>query len=74
MKKALVIIALLATSGKASNPISAYSLDTTLDTRTQGASVLTQGAQVDSRGLTFQLSVDITLDTRKPRATIILVR
>jgi len=74
MKKALVIIALLTTSGMASNPISAYSLDTTLDTRTQGASVLTQGTQVDSRGLTFQLSVDITLDTRKPRATIILVR
>jgi len=74
MKKALVFITLMAVTAIADSPISAVSSGTTLDTRTQGASVLPQDATVDSRGLTFKLSVDIVLDTRKPRATIILVR
>jgi len=74
MKKALVLSVLLATAGMANSPISAVSSGTTFDTRTQGVAILTQGAKVDSRGLTFDLSVDITLDTRIPRGTTILIR
>ena len=74
MKKALIMTALLATAATADIPSVAVSADITLDTQTQGAGVLAQDAAVDARGLTFDVSGDILLNTKVPYGTLIILR
>ena len=74
MKKALIIAALLATAyvADAANVASSSYID--LDVRTQGVGALVNETQVDPRGLTRAVSLDLTLDTRIPLGTVILIR
>ena len=74
MKKALIFTTLLATACVVDAANTAASADITLDTRTQGAAVLAGEAEVDVRGLTVDLSTDISLDTRIPLGTMFIVR
>ena len=81
MKKAsMTILAALAIAvlpAAANNtPTSAVSPGMTLDTRTQGHGALEMkdATALDSRGLTFDYSDEIDLNTMKPVPTIIIVR
>ena len=74
MKKAFILAALLAAAYVADAANVASSSDIALDTRTQGVGVLAAETQVDSRGLTRAVSLDLTLDTRIPLGTMILIR
>jgi len=75
MKTMLAIIAAtLAAAGSANTPVSAYSSATTLDTRTQGFAILNAPAQVETRGLTFDISDEIELNTMKVVPTIVIIR
>ena len=74
MKKAFILAALLAAAYAADAANVASSSDITLDVRTQGVGVLAAETQVDSRGLTRAVSLDIRLDTRIPLGTILLIR
>ena len=76
MKKALVLMTLLATAGMADPVNTAVSTSMTLDTQTQGAGALVNEAEVDARGLTIDFSrVELrVLNTKKRLATLILVR
>ena len=75
MRKALAFTALLASAcvADAANVAVSGAL-AAFDTRTQGIGVLLTETEIDARGLTFDVSADITLDTRIPLATLILVR
>jgi len=74
MKKLLILAALLVTAGIADAANVAASSYIDLDLRTQGFGVLANETEVDSRGLTRALSLDLTLDTRIPLGTVILVK
>jgi hypothetical protein len=56
--------ALLAGAVRAEGPASA---EATLDTRTQGADALAEDTVLDARDLTFDVSDDIRLNTKKIR-------
>jgi hypothetical protein len=77
MKKTLLLTAaLLAGGGLADDPVESFtaaSEEMTLDTRTQGADVLAEDAVLDARGLTFDVSNDIWLNTKKIIGTMILL-
>jgi hypothetical protein len=74
MKKTLLLTAaLLAGGGLADAPNVATSAEMTLDTRTQGADALAQDAALGARGLTFDVSNDIWLNTKKIPGTMILL-
>ena len=45
-----------------------------VDMRTQGAGVLAVEAEVDSRGLTFDVSQDIVLNTKRVISTILILK
>jgi len=75
MRKVLVLIVLLfATVFAATAANVAASADITLDTRTQGASTLAVETEIDSRGLTFDVSGEILLNTKKRLATLLFIR
>ena len=76
MKKSAVIIAasLAVSAALANAPVSAFSMQMSLDTRTQGAATLQTETQIDSRGMTFDISDEIDLNTMKRVPTLILVR
>jgi hypothetical protein len=75
MKRTLLLTAaLLAGGGRADDPFEAASAEMTLDTRTQGADALAEDAALDARGLTFDVSNDIWLNTKKIVGTMILLR
>jgi hypothetical protein len=74
MKRTLLLAAaLLAGGGRAGDPVTAVSAEMTFDTRTQGADVLAEDAEIDARGLSFDVSNDIWLNTKKIRGTMILL-
>jgi hypothetical protein len=75
MKRTLLLAAaLLAGGGLADDPVTAVSAEMTFDTRTQGADALAEDAALDARGLTFDVSNDIWLNTKKIVGTMILLR
>jgi hypothetical protein len=75
MKKTLFLTAaLLAGGGRADDPSVAVSAEISLDTRTQGAAVLAEDAALDARGLTFDVSNDIWLNTKKIVGSMFLLR
>jgi len=73
MKKVFVFAALLAAACVV-DANTAGSPNITLDTRTQGVGALVAETQVDSRGLTRAVSLELILDTRIPLGTVILMK